>query len=100
MHTTTDSRPLPVQHTPDQAAGEPSPRRGRHAVFLHRVRALGLPRNGGDPVTFQCPQCGERGALADRVGATIYGSHDGGSQCGWVDTLRVGRGQRGATTLT
>jgi len=59
-----------------------------------------LPTNGGNPIPIDCPKCRIPGATVDRVGATIYGWHDAIGQCGWVDTLTIGRDQHGATTLT
>lgn len=77
-----------------------SPPRHTHAVFKHRLMLGDLPVNGADPITIDCPRCGTPAAAVDRVGATIYGSHDAIGQCGWADTLTVGRDQHGAVTLT
>lgn len=95
--TPTDSRPAPV--TPNRAPVEP-PLGGRHAIFRTRVLAAGIPDNASHPVTIQCPKCRQHGALVDRVGARIYGAHDSIGQCGWTDTLIVGRTNLGAPTLT
>jgi hypothetical protein len=72
-----------------------------HQVF--RSRLLGgkrIPLPGNEPFPIDCPRCGVPGALVDRIGATVYGSHDGAGQCGWDDSLTVGRDQHGAITLT
>ena len=75
-----------------------TPHGTRHARFRSGW-GTELPRIDADPLDIACPNCGG-GAHADRRGATIYGWHDGIGQCGWVDTLTVGRDQHGAVTLT
>jgi hypothetical protein len=43
----------------------------------------------GDLIAVTCPRCGSEHAFAERVGNTVYGSHDGPAGCGWLAGLRV-----------
>jgi hypothetical protein len=43
----------------------------------------------GDLVAITCPQCGSGQATMDRVGNTVYGSHETPGGCGWTAGLAV-----------